>query len=74
MKNKPHLIMFLAFSSALVLVIALASCEPAIASSSDNKKPCGKTISQEAFEAKVAIDTTNISKEKNNYYQSVYNQ
>jgi hypothetical protein len=74
MKNKPHLIMFLAFSLTLILVIALASCEPAIASSSDNKKPCGKIISQEQFEAKVAIDTTNISEEEKEYDQSVYNQ
>jgi hypothetical protein len=74
MKNKPHLIMFLAFGLTLIAIVVLASCEPAIASSSDNKKPCGKTINQEDFEAKVAIDTTNISKEKKEYYKSVYNQ
>ena len=73
MTKKQHLIMFLAFSLTLIAVIVLASCEPVIASSSDNKKPCGEIDIQEAFEAKVAIDTVNISKEKHEYYQSVFN-
>ena len=74
MTKKQHLIMFLAFGLTLIAVVVLASCEPVIASSSDNKKPCGEIDIQEAFEAKVAIDTTNMSAEKEHYYQSVYNQ
>jgi hypothetical protein len=73
-KNKPHLIMFLAFSSALIAVVVLASCEPVIASSSAKEKQGGEIDIQEAFEAKVAIDTTNMSAEKEHYYESVYNQ
>jgi hypothetical protein len=59
----------------LLILLTLSSCLPApIKVSSDNKKSCGKTINQEDFEAKVAIDTVNISKEKHEYYKSVYNQ
>ena len=73
MKNKPHLIMFCVFSITLIGIVISASCKQAVVSS-DNKKPCGKTIDLEAFEAKVEIDTTNISEEGIYYYEQVYNQ
>ena len=59
----------------LLILLTLSSCLSApIKVSSDNKKPCGEIDIQEAFEAKVAIDTTNMSAEKEHYYESVYNQ